>query len=177
MPRRPWIAAALRRQILALDHQRCASCRSPLLAGVPMVIEHIIPLVAGGSSTLENLCLSCYRCNEFKGPRIDAVDPLGGIRWLACPGWRELVGAARSAISAPTAPGTLAPVPCWSSLHSPSARDEGRARSRPEVSSFGPSLRSGAQAWWQTTLKRRPVSSSSRPAVRRASFMLTWGSL
>ncbi len=27
---------------------------------------------------LDNLCLSCYRCNEFKGPRYDAVDPRDG---------------------------------------------------------------------------------------------------
>ncbi len=80
MPRRPRIAAALRREILALDHQRCAYCRSPLIAGVPMVVEHIMPLVAGGPSTLENLCLSCYRCNEFKGPRTDGVDPRDGQR-------------------------------------------------------------------------------------------------
>lgn len=32
-----------------------------------MVVEHIVPLAAGGTSTLDNLCLSCYRCNEFKG--------------------------------------------------------------------------------------------------------------
>lgn len=43
-----------------------------------MVVEHIVPLAAGGSSTAENLCLSCYRCNEFKGPRLGAPDPLDG---------------------------------------------------------------------------------------------------
>ncbi len=40
-----------------------------------MVIEHIIPLVAGGASVADNLCVSCYRCNEFKGPRQQAADP------------------------------------------------------------------------------------------------------
>ncbi len=43
-----------------------------------MVVEHITPLVAGGSSTVDNLCLSCYRCNEFKGPKTEAMDPLDG---------------------------------------------------------------------------------------------------
>ena len=80
MPRRPRIAAALRRQVLTLDRQRCAYCRSPLIVGIPMVVEHITPLVAGGSSTLDNLCLSCYRCNEFKGPRTEGVDPRDGQR-------------------------------------------------------------------------------------------------
>jgi 5-methylcytosine-specific restriction endonuclease McrA len=40
-----------------------------MLVGIPMVVDHIVPLAAGGSSTSENLCLACYRCNEFKGPR------------------------------------------------------------------------------------------------------------
>ncbi len=43
-----------------------------------MVVEHIVPLVAGGASTMDNLCLSCYRCNEFKGSRQQAADPQTG---------------------------------------------------------------------------------------------------
>jgi 5-methylcytosine-specific restriction endonuclease McrA len=43
-----------------------------------MVIEHIIPLVGGGSSTPDNLCLDCYRRNEFKGSRTEAADPIAG---------------------------------------------------------------------------------------------------
>ena len=41
-------------------------------------IEPIIPLVSGGSSTPDNLCLACYRCNEFKGSRTEAADPRDG---------------------------------------------------------------------------------------------------
>lgn len=78
MPRRPAISAAVRRRIVEIDGRRCAYCRSPMVVGIPMVIEHILPLVAGGTSTPENLCLSCYRCNEFKGPRTDAPDPRDG---------------------------------------------------------------------------------------------------
>ena len=43
-----------------------------------MVVEHIVPLAAGGTSAEDNLCLSCYRCNEFKGPRQQAADPYDG---------------------------------------------------------------------------------------------------
>jgi hypothetical protein len=43
-----------------------------------MVVEHIVPLAAGGGSTRDNLCLSCYRCNEFKGARQEALDPYDG---------------------------------------------------------------------------------------------------
>jgi len=43
-----------------------------------MVVDHVIPLVAGGTSDIENLCLACYRCNEFKGARLNAPEPLTG---------------------------------------------------------------------------------------------------
>jgi hypothetical protein len=49
-----------------------------MVVGIPMVVEHIVPLTVGGASTLENLCLSCYRCNEFKGARQVAADPHEG---------------------------------------------------------------------------------------------------
>jgi 5-methylcytosine-specific restriction endonuclease McrA len=69
MPKRPKITPALRRQVMLLDGQRCAYCRSPTVIGIPMVVEHIVPIVAGGITAVDNLCLSCYRCNEFKGAR------------------------------------------------------------------------------------------------------------
>ncbi len=74
MPRRPASPARVRRQVEHLDGQRCAYCRGPMIVSVPMVLEHIIPLVAGGASTVDNLCLACYRCNEFKGPRQQGLD-------------------------------------------------------------------------------------------------------
>jgi hypothetical protein len=79
MPRRPKISPAVRRQVMELDAGRCAYCRSPMIIGIPMVVEHCIPLVAGGLSTIGNLCLSCYRCNEFKGPRTEGPDPSDGM--------------------------------------------------------------------------------------------------
>lgn len=45
-----------------------------------MVVDHILPLAAGDSSDAANLCLSCYRCNEFKHARVDVPDPLSGLR-------------------------------------------------------------------------------------------------
>jgi hypothetical protein len=70
-----------------------------MIMGIPMVIEHIIPLIGGGSSTPDNLCLACYRCNEFKGSRTEAADPRDGkltpffhprqLRWLEHFAWSE----------------------------------------------------------------------------------------
>ncbi len=43
-----------------------------------MAVDHIRPASAGGVSDVENLCLACYRCNKFKGARLDVPDPLTG---------------------------------------------------------------------------------------------------
>ncbi len=80
MSSRRKISKATRKQVAEQADYRCSYCRSPEWAGVPMVMDHIIPLAAGGTSELDNLCLSCYRCNEFKGARLDAVDPLSNER-------------------------------------------------------------------------------------------------
>jgi len=41
-------------------------------------MEHILPRSQGGSDDRRNLAASCYRCNEFKGAKTDAVDPETG---------------------------------------------------------------------------------------------------
>ena len=43
-----------------------------------MHIEHIIPLVHGGSSDAANLWLACAWCNSYKGAQTSAVDPVTG---------------------------------------------------------------------------------------------------
>jgi hypothetical protein len=39
-------------------------------------IEPITPLVQDGTNELENLAFSCGGCNQFKGVKMEAVDPL-----------------------------------------------------------------------------------------------------
>lgn len=41
-------------------------------------IEHIRPKQHGGTDTLENLALSCQRCNLTKGTNLVGIDPLTG---------------------------------------------------------------------------------------------------
>ena len=73
------VPSTLRQQVIAEAHQRCEYCQTQQrLIGMPLVIDHIIPRSLGGSQDRANLAASCYRCNEFKGPRITAVDPLTG---------------------------------------------------------------------------------------------------
>jgi 5-methylcytosine-specific restriction endonuclease McrA len=38
-------------------------------------MEHILPRSLGGTDDRVNLAAACYRCNEFKGAKTEAVDP------------------------------------------------------------------------------------------------------
>lgn len=71
--------SAPRASVAAADGQRCAYCRSSEeVTGHPLEIDHIMPLVAGGSSDFENLCLACGPCNRAKARQTRAIDPLSG---------------------------------------------------------------------------------------------------
>lgn len=76
-----YVAVELRKQVRADAGRRCGYCRSSeVLTGMPLEIEHIIPEAAGGPTVRKNLWLACHRCNEYKGNRIQATDPLTGKR-------------------------------------------------------------------------------------------------
>lgn len=67
------LAAEIKRQA----RYRCGYClSSETLLGMVLEIEHLIPLAAGGLTRIENLWLSCRRCNGFKGAQVAALDPL-----------------------------------------------------------------------------------------------------
>jgi hypothetical protein len=72
-----YIPAGLRAKIRHKFHDACAYCRSPEhLMGVIFEIDHIIPLVEGGKTQEENLCLCCPTCNRYKATHVVAIDPL-----------------------------------------------------------------------------------------------------
>ncbi len=68
------------RQILDEEcHHRCGYClTTEANVGMPLTVDHIIPRSKGGKTTLANLWLVCYRCNEFKEDQTEAEDPLTG---------------------------------------------------------------------------------------------------
>jgi len=73
----PYIAAVLRAKIRRKFKDACAYCRSPeQLMGVIFEIDHIIPLVEGGATREDNLCLCCPTCNRYKATHTFAIDPL-----------------------------------------------------------------------------------------------------
>lgn len=64
-PRRPIRA---RFDILARDNYTCRYCgrQAP---SVVLHVDHVIPVVKGGTDDPDNLVTACYDCNEGKGPR------------------------------------------------------------------------------------------------------------
>lgn len=75
MPR-PHIPETLRRKVAETAHYRCGYClTSQEYTAMPMHIEHIIPLAAGGDSTESNLWLACPLCNGYKGIQTHHIDP------------------------------------------------------------------------------------------------------
>ena len=56
----------------------CEYCRMPqsCYPTVPFPIDHIIARQHGGSTTLDNLALSCLHDNTHKGPNIAGIDHL-----------------------------------------------------------------------------------------------------
>ena len=45
---------------------------------MPLHLEHIVPIAAGGATIEENLWLACPLCNGYKGTQMEAADPDSG---------------------------------------------------------------------------------------------------
>jgi hypothetical protein len=72
-------SSALRALIAERDKQRCAYClTTEENCGLRMHLDHIVPEVAGGLSTPDNMCLACFSCNVSKAAQQTAADPLTG---------------------------------------------------------------------------------------------------
>jgi len=71
-----YISVELRKQLYADAGRHCGYCLSPeRLTGMPLEVEHLWPVSAGGLTIRDNLWLSCHRCNLHKGDRTQALDP------------------------------------------------------------------------------------------------------
>lgn len=70
------VPAQLRQRVFVEANYRCEYClTSHRLLGMPPTVDHILPVILGGSHDRENLAAACYRCNEYKGRLTHAVDP------------------------------------------------------------------------------------------------------
>jgi 5-methylcytosine-specific restriction endonuclease McrA len=72
---RPYISKARRKKVAEAAKHRGGYCLTPQsFTAMPMEIEHIIPVAAGGSSIENNLWLACPLCNGYKGSQTQRVD-------------------------------------------------------------------------------------------------------
>lgn len=73
------VPPALRALIAERDKWRCAYClTTEENCGLRMHVDHIIPEVAGGLTTPDNVCLACFSRNVSKAAQQTAADPLTG---------------------------------------------------------------------------------------------------
>jgi hypothetical protein len=73
------ISAELRQQISVRAGGCCEYCRSQArYATQAFSVEHILPRVQGGATSLDNLALACQGCNNHKYDKVAAPDPVNG---------------------------------------------------------------------------------------------------
>jgi hypothetical protein len=54
---------------------RCEYCHAPeVVFNFPFEVEHIVPVLAGGSESEGNWALACRSCNLHKGAHVTGVD-------------------------------------------------------------------------------------------------------
>jgi hypothetical protein len=75
--RKARISRAVRGRVAQAAGEQCGYCRTPQhIIGHRLTIDHIIPESRGGKAVEENLWLACLACNQFKGARVRARDPI-----------------------------------------------------------------------------------------------------
>jgi len=57
---------SLREEVFARDGYACAYCGN---ADAVMHIDHVVPLIQGGTNDVVNLCVACGPCNMLKSGR------------------------------------------------------------------------------------------------------------
>jgi hypothetical protein len=74
-----YISASLRRLIEERAGNRCEYCLIPAeVTFFPHEVDHIIAEKHEGKTIAENLALTCWRCNRYKGTDLGSFDPETG---------------------------------------------------------------------------------------------------
>jgi hypothetical protein len=71
-----YISDELRKQVIQRANRFCEYCRASMKILGIMEIDHIVPVTAEGSTTLDNLCLACRSCNSAKRNYQSGNDPV-----------------------------------------------------------------------------------------------------
>lgn len=71
-----YIPADLRLLVKERASDCCEYCLLPQNANyLSHEADHIISEKHGGETSLQNLCLSCFECNRYKGSDVGSIDP------------------------------------------------------------------------------------------------------
>ena len=71
-----YISVRLRRLVIRRARNRCEYCGlSQLGQEATFHVDHIVPVIAGGQDTADNLALACVSCSLRKAARQTVVDP------------------------------------------------------------------------------------------------------
>lgn len=74
---RRYITATEESQIIERAKRLCEYCRCSMdYSAQPFVIDHIVPISEGGTTTMENLAFACGGCNGHKYTKVQALDPV-----------------------------------------------------------------------------------------------------
>lgn len=73
------LSPGIAERLFQLQRGRCACCRMPL--GNDYELDHIVPLVMGGSNTDDNIQLLTATCNRRKGAK-DPIEFMQGVRGM-----------------------------------------------------------------------------------------------
>jgi len=75
------VSIAQRDRVRLRARNLCEYCRSQMsLTGHDFTVDHITPEAQGGTSNLDNLCLCCFWCNNFKKSQTHFLDPRTNTR-------------------------------------------------------------------------------------------------
>ena len=79
MARRHKLSSELQEAVRLRAGHRCEYCHaSEQWQYVEFTMEHLTPIAAGGTSTIENLALACFACNRREWDRRTGIDPDAG---------------------------------------------------------------------------------------------------
>jgi hypothetical protein len=97
----------LRQAIYDRDGRRCVYCGAEEQPGLPLTLDHVIPVASGGLTRPDNLVTCCEPCNQAKGQLLLRqylqVLRAGGVDDAA------IRQRAQAAINAPISPAPPAP--------------------------------------------------------------------
>ena len=72
-----YIPKEVRQAVAKTARYRCGYCQTQAaVIGMPLEIEHIMPVSLGGTVNPDNLWLSCTLCNRYKGNQVTGFDEL-----------------------------------------------------------------------------------------------------